>query len=114
MKTVFLTLLPIWSLVCVLTQGAAANDEENASAKQKASPHSGQLVIVDFRMGMDLSGWKVEDDVIMGGGPKGHSPSTTMDMPYSPVMYLWTTTGAFLPSSTTSIPSMYHDTAQPT
>ena len=71
MKTVRLTLLAICSLVCVLTQGATADDEENASAKQKASFHSGQLVIVDFRNGMDLSRWEVEDDVIMGGRSQG-------------------------------------------
>ena len=71
MKTVCLTLLAIWSLVSVFTQGAAADDEENASAKQKASSHSGRLVIVDFQMGMNLSGWEVEDDVIMGGRSQG-------------------------------------------
>ena len=71
MKKVCLTLLALSSLVCVLTQGAQADDEENTRAKQKASPNSGQLVIVDFRNGMDLSGWEVEDDVIMGGKSQG-------------------------------------------
>ena len=72
MKTVCLTLLAICSLLFfALTKGAPADDGENASAKQKASPHSGQLVIVDFRNGMDLSGWEVEDDVIMGGRSQG-------------------------------------------
>jgi len=71
MKTFCITLLAICSLVCVPTQRGSANDEENASAKQKASPHSSQLVVVDFRDGMDLSGWEVEDDVIMGGRSQG-------------------------------------------
>ena len=71
MKTGYLTLLAICSLICVLIQGASAADEEKAIAKQKASRHSGQLVIVDFRNGMDLSGWEVEDDVIMGGRSQG-------------------------------------------
>ena len=71
MKTFCLTLLAICALVCVPTQRASANDEEIASAKQKASPDSGQLVIVDFRNGMNLSGWEVEDDVIMGGRSQG-------------------------------------------
>ena len=71
MKTGSLTLLAICSLICVFTQGSSADDEENASAKQKASLHSGQMVIVDFRKGMDLSGWEIEDDVIMGGRSQG-------------------------------------------
>ena len=71
MKTVCLTILAICSIFCVFKQGSPADDEENASAKQEVSLHSGQLVIVDFRKGMDLSGWEVEDDVIMGGRSQG-------------------------------------------
>jgi hypothetical protein len=71
MKTIFLTLLALSLFSCTPSQGALANGKENASTKQKTSSHSSHLVIVDFIDIIELRGWKVEDDIIMGGRSQG-------------------------------------------
>ena len=44
---------------------------DQAGRGHRGVARSAEMVIVDFSMDSDLSGWEVEDDVVMGGRSKG-------------------------------------------
>ena len=57
-----------------------SDSPEADSAQAENAPgfrDAGQLMIVDFRKGMDLDAWEVEDDVVMGGRSSGHIKMNT-------------------------------------
>jgi hypothetical protein len=71
MNANILALTSICSLVCTSTLSAAKDDVKPTPDRHAAQSHPDQLVLADFHTGMDVSAWRVEDDVVMGGRSKG-------------------------------------------
>jgi len=71
MKMRCFIILALYLLIGMPALGVWAQAQESTGAEEKATPPSRELLIVDFSSGMDLSGWEVEDDVVMGGRSQG-------------------------------------------
>lgn len=70
MKSARLNLFGTCFLVCVLAHTTPARSE-STNENRSALSDSGRRVIVDFGKAMDISGWEVEDDIVMGGRSQG-------------------------------------------
>lgn len=59
------------SLLCLLIQGGQIQANETAMKLNDAPPRSDRMLITDFGKAIGVSGWHVEDDVVMGGISRG-------------------------------------------
>jgi hypothetical protein len=71
MKPAYRMLLALQLMIWIPSPGMRAQAEESSGGGDQAAEPLSRLVIVDFRKGMDISAWEIEDDVVMGGRSQG-------------------------------------------
>ena len=70
-KTTILILGVIGASCCLSTYRASASDEHLTTEEYSARPRTDEMMVFDFSVDADHSGWEVEDDIVMGGRSKG-------------------------------------------